>query len=59
VFKKLGFQLSKVEIEDILSYKPMAVENLLKIIHNKLQNVENNKYYFFTQQFRICPNKTN
>jgi hypothetical protein len=31
----------------------MAVENLLKLIHNKLQNVETNKYKFFTQQFRF------
>jgi hypothetical protein len=37
VFKKLGFQLSKKEIEAVINFQPMAVENVLKIVHNKVR----------------------
>jgi hypothetical protein len=37
VFKKIGFQLSKKEIQDIISCKPMSVENLLKKTYKHIQ----------------------
>ena len=37
VFKKLGFQITKQEIQDIISCKPMVIENLLKKVYRHLQ----------------------
>ena len=36
VFKKMGFTISKGDIEKILAYKPLAIENLLKKVYKKL-----------------------
>ena len=37
VFKKLGFQISKKEIDSVISFQPMSVENILKILHAKVK----------------------
>ncbi len=42
VFKKVGFTMSKNEIENILQYKPMAIETILKKVYEKLKNYSNN-----------------
>ena len=36
VLKKLGMQLSKKDIEAILAYEPMSVENILKVVYRKV-----------------------
>jgi hypothetical protein len=36
VLKKIGIKLTQKEIEDIINYKPMAIENLLKHLHPKV-----------------------
>lgn len=48
MFKKLGFQVTKQEIKEIIDIKPLAVETLLKKVHrcihyqNKNSEKENN-----------------
>ena len=37
VFKKLGFQISKQDIQDIIACKAMIIENLLKKVYKFLQ----------------------
>lgn len=36
VFKKLGFQITKKDIDSVISFQPMAVENVLIILHAKV-----------------------
>jgi len=47
VFKKIGLNLSKGEIDAVLQYKPLAVENILKKLYEKIRiysnNVQNNQ----------------
>lgn len=42
VLKKLGLNLSKQDIDNVLNYKHMAVENILKKIYEKLKNYSQN-----------------
>ncbi len=37
VLKKLGLQLSKKEIDAIINYEPMAVENILKVVYRRVR----------------------
>lgn len=41
--KKLGFQISKQEILDVISCKPFAVENLLKKVYKAIQKYTGDK----------------
>jgi len=40
VFKKLGLVIKKEEIEDVISCKPLAIENLLKKIYFKVNKIK-------------------
>jgi hypothetical protein len=42
VFKKLGFQISKQDIQDIISCKPLSIENLLKRVYKLVQKYNPN-----------------
>ncbi|KRX07544.1 TGS-like protein [Pseudocohnilembus persalinus] len=51
VFKKLGFQLSKQDIEQVINAQPEYVERIIKVIQNRIENYrqrkghDNNIYY--------------
>jgi hypothetical protein len=42
VFKKLGFQISKKEIQDIIACRPNVIENLLKKVYKNIQKYSAN-----------------
>ena len=39
VFRKIGFSLSKVELENVVNSKPKAIENILWRLYNKLISI--------------------
>ena len=39
VFRKIGFSLSKVELENVVNSKPKAIENVLWRLYNKLISI--------------------
>jgi hypothetical protein len=41
VFKKLGFQLNKKEIESIISCQPLVIEGVLKKVYEKVRSYYN------------------
>lgn len=43
VFKKMGFSLSKIDIENVVKCSPDSIEKVLKYIKNKLANYKNKK----------------
>ena len=36
VFRKIGFSISKIELENVVNRKPKAIENVLRRLFNKL-----------------------
>ena len=41
VFKKMGFMLSKLDIENIVKCAPDAIEKVLRLVQGKLVNFKN------------------
>lgn len=37
VFKKINFQVSKADIEHIITATPDAIERVLKVLHTKIE----------------------